>query len=140
MPYRRQCRDSLGALGGWLSSPYFLRDLLGGRTGSCKSSTKPGARSQEKVERSQASLGGVSRCSESAGVSFVLLKTGRIELVQLNIPTFPSTAEVRALPEAHTPRSDSERTLRSMDPLRSSGRRGRERNGQLPRSGRYHRV
>lgn len=46
-----------------------------------------------------------SRCAESAGVSFVLLKRGRTELVQRGVPTFPSTAEVRAFSEGYTPQS-----------------------------------
>ena len=36
-------------------------------------------------------------------VSFVLLKTGRMELVQPDAPTFPSTAAARAFSEDCTP-------------------------------------
>ena len=54
-------------------------------------------------------------------VSFVLLKTGRMELVQPDAPTFPSTAAARAFSEDCTPPCDSECTPGSVDPLRSDG-------------------
>lgn len=71
----------------------------------------------------------------AASVSFVLLKTGRTELVQRDAPTSPSIADARAFSEGCTPCSDSERTPGSKDPMRKSERRGRRRNGQRPKPG-----
>lgn len=53
------------------------------------------------------------------GVSFVLSKTGRTELVQRDAPTFPSTPEIRAFSEGYEPSSDSESTQGCVDPPRS---------------------
>lgn len=74
------------------------------------------------------------------GVSFVLLKTGRTELVQRDAPSFPSTAEVRAFSEGYRPSSNSDRTRGWVDLRRSSGGGARTMNSQFSRPGRHQRA